>query len=42
MAAQLRFVAHAAQRETLELAAQRACNRAAQAGFSYARRAYEA
>ncbi len=42
MAAQLRLVAHAAQREALELAPERARNRAAQRGLADARRADEA
>ena len=42
MAANLRLVVHAAQRDALELAAQRARNRPAQAGFAHARRPDEA
>ncbi len=42
VAANLRLVVHAAQRDALELAAQRARNRPAQAGFAHARRPDEA
>ena len=42
MAANLRLVVHAAQRDALELAAQRARNRPAQAGFAHARRSDKA
>ena len=42
MAANLRLVVHAAQRDALELAAQRPRNRPAQAGFAHARRAHKA
>ena len=42
MTANLRLVVHAAQRDALELAAQRARDRAAQAGFAHARRSDKA
>ena len=42
MAANLRLVVHAAQRDTLELAAQGARNGAAQAGLAHSRRSDEA
>ena len=42
MAANLRLVVHAAQRDALELAAQGPRNRPAQAGFAHARRSHEA
>ena len=42
MAANLRLVVHAAQRDALELAAQRARNRPAQAGFAHSRRSDKA